>query len=86
MKHIYLIGILALMSLASYAQVTTGVFGSNKTLDGVVQPHHSHTINKWIKLAELTLKGNYNAAGITVDFFPRNPNHPCWREAVSRAF
>lgn len=49
MKQIFLLGVLALMSLASYAQVTTGVFGSNKTLDGVVQPHHGHTTNKWIK-------------------------------------
>lgn len=86
MKHMYLIGILALMSLASYAQVTTGVFGSNKTLDGVVQPHHSHTTNKWIKLAELTLNGNYNAAGITVDFFPRNPNHGDSRQQLNVQF
>jgi len=74
------------MSLASYAQVTTGVFGSNKTLDGVVQPHHSHTTNKWIKLAELTLNGNYNAAGITVDFFPRNPNHGDSRQQLNVQF
>lgn len=86
MKHIYLIGIFALMSLASYAQVTTSVFGSNKTLDGVVQPHHSHTTNKWIKLAELTLNGNYNAAGITVDFFPRNPNHGDSRQQLNVQF
>lgn len=86
MKHIYLIGILALMSLASYAQVTTGVFGSNKTLDGVVQPHHGHTTNKWIKLAELTINGNWNAAGITVDFFPRNPNHGDSRQQLNVQF
>jgi hypothetical protein len=58
MKQLYYKGVFILITFASYAQVTTGHFGSNKTLDGVVQPHHSHTTNKWIKLAELTLNGN----------------------------
>ena len=86
MKHIFLLGVLALMSLASYAQLTTGVFGSNKTLDGVVQPHHGHTTNKWIKLAEITINGNWNVAGITVDFFPRNPNHGDSRQQLNVQF
>lgn len=85
MKH-YLVGIITLISLASYAQVTTGVFGSNRTLDGVVQPHHSHTTNKWIKLAELAINGNWNAAGITVDFFPKNANHGDSRQQLNVQF
>ena len=86
MKHIYIIGVLAVLSVTSYAQVTTGAFGSNKSLDGVVQPHPGNTTNKWIKLAELTLNGNWSAAGITVDFFPRNANHGDSRQQLNVQF
>ena len=58
-----------------HSQVTTGYFGGNKTLDGVVEPNVGHTTNKWIRLAELTINGSYSPAGITVDFFPKNSNH-----------
>jgi len=86
MKQLYYKGVFILITFASYAQVTTGHFGSNKTLDGVVQPHHSHTTNKWIKLAELTINGNWNPTGITVDFFPRNSNHGDSRQQLNVQF
>ena len=86
MKQFYFIGIFTLISLTTFAQIKTGHFGSNKTLDGVVQPHVSHTTNKWIKLAELTINGNWNSAGITVDFFPRNPNHGDSRQQLNVQF
>lgn len=86
MKQFYFIGIFSLISLTTFAQIKTGHFGSNKTLDGVVQPHVSHTTNKWIKLAELTINGNWNPAGITVDFFPRNPNHGDSRQQLNVQF
>lgn len=82
----YFFWVLVLMSLASYGQVTIGVFGNDNTLDGVVQPHTGHTTNKWIKLAELTLNGNYYPAGITVDFFPRNSNHGDSRQQLNVQF
>lgn len=47
---------------------------------------HSYTANKWIKLAELTLNGNYSAAGITVDFYPRNSNHGDSRQQLNVQF
>lgn len=62
-----------LVSTWGVAQITTGHFGGNATLDNVVRANNSQTTNKWIKLAVLTLNRSYGPAGITVDFFAKNP-------------
>ena len=69
-----------------HSQVTTGYFGGNKTLDGVVEPNVGHTTNKWIRLAELTINGSYSPAGITVDFFPKNSHHGDSRQQLNVQF
>lgn len=75
-----------LVSTLGVAQITTGYFGGNARLDNVVQPHNGQTANKWIKLAKFSLNGNWNAAGITVDFFPKNSNHGDSRQQLNVQF
>lgn len=75
-----------LVSTLGVAQITTGHFGGNATLDNVVQPHNGQTTNKWIKLAELTLNRSYGSVGITVDFFPKNSNHGDSRQQLNVQF
>ncbi len=63
----------------------TGYFGGNSA----ASPDYTsvgYTTNTWIKLAELTLNGNYNAAGITVDFHPKNSNHGDSRQQLNVQF
>ncbi len=75
-----------LVSTWGVAQITTGHFGANATLDNVTQPNVGQTTNKWIRIAELTLNGNWSPAGITVDFFPRNSNHGDSRQELNVQF
>ena len=53
-----------LVSTWGVAQITSGYFSGNATLDNVVQPNNGQTTNKWIKLAELTLNRSYGPAGV----------------------
>ena len=75
-----------LVSTWGVAQITTGYFGGNATLDNVAQSNNGQTTNKWIKLAELTLNRSYGPAGITVNFFPRNSNHGDSRQQLNVQF
>ncbi len=84
MKKPFLLIITSFFYFSTYAQ-TTGVFGG----DAVASPEYSSmasTTSKWIKLAELTLNGNYNAAGFTMDLFPKNSNHGDSRQQLSVQF
>ena len=81
-----LILLLFFIPLLTNAQITKGVFGNNNTLDNVAKTNPGHTTNKWTKLAELTINGNYSPAGITVDFFPKNPNHGDSRQQLNVQF
>lgn len=75
-----------LVSTLGVAQITTGYFGGSATLDNVAQPNNGQTTNKWIRIAEFTLNGNWSPAGITVDFFPRNSNHGDSRQQLNVQF
>ena len=75
-----------LVSTWGVAQITTGYFGGNATLDNVVKPNSSSTTNKWIRIAEFTLNGNWSPAGLTVNFFPRNSNHGDSRQQLNVQF
>ncbi|MEL7145824.1 MAG: hypothetical protein AAFO69_05615 [Bacteroidota bacterium] len=83
MKKLSIITIIFLssifMSFSSLGQAT-GVFGGTSEVGGASD--HSGTQEKWIKLAEMTLDGNYKASGMTVDFFPRGSNHGDGRERL----
>ena len=70
-----------LLSFNGHGQVITGVFGGDAAASGYV--NHGNTHNKWIKLGEMTLNGAYNAAGMTVDFYPGNSNHGDSRQRVN---
>lgn len=84
MKKLIKVIIFLVFSITAKGQ-TTGYFGG----DVAASPEYTSvgsTTNKWIMIAELTLNGNYNAAGITVDFFPRNSNHGDSRQQLSVQF
>ncbi|MCR9252377.1 MAG: vacuolar protein sorting family 37 protein [bacterium] len=84
MRKLSLVLLLCLAVCYAQAQVTTGYFGGNAAASG--HPHVGNTTNQWIKVAELTLNGNYNAAGITIDLFPKNANHGDSRQQVNVQF
>ena len=68
-----LLSLIIFTTLSAIAQVTTGEFGGAYEVGGV--SNNSATQDKWIKLADMTLDGSYDGAGLTVDFFPKDANH-----------
>lgn len=55
--------------------LTSGVFGASS--------NSSQSYQKWIKLAEMTLNGNWSYAGLSIDFLPRNANHGDSRQQLN---
>lgn len=83
---IYSIFLLSLMllSMKVSAQITTGLFGGDWVASG--HANLSNTTDKWVKIAELTLNGPYNRAGVTIDFYPKDAAHGDAHEQLSVHF
>ncbi|MCV9387471.1 hypothetical protein [Reichenbachiella ulvae] len=65
--------LLGLQLIAQPADSEWGYFGGNASASGF--ENTGNTANKWIRIAELTLNGNYNAASVEITFHPKNSNH-----------
>ncbi|MEQ9404094.1 MAG: hypothetical protein RIM99_10935 [Cyclobacteriaceae bacterium] len=83
MNKIILSVVLICLYSSVFSQVT-GFFGGDGAASGY--PNNGYTTNKWIKIAELTMNGNYYASGITIDFYPVNSSHGDGREHISVQF
>ncbi|MEQ9404096.1 MAG: hypothetical protein RIM99_10945 [Cyclobacteriaceae bacterium] len=55
--------------------IRSGIFGTSS--------NHSGTSQKWIKMGEMTLNGNWNDVNITLDFFPWNAKHGDSRQQIN---
>ena len=85
MKKLSILLFLAIaINFHSFSRVTTGFFGGNASASGYTNTGNTH--HKWIKIAEMTLNGPYNAAGVTIDFYPRNSNHGDAHERLNVQF
>ncbi len=73
------INLLFLLPLFAVAQ-TNGIFGGDAAASG--HPHTANTKNQWIKLATMSLNGNYKPGTLQVDFYPDEAPHGDSRQTL----